>query len=67
LFSKKKDIEPLIYSVEKCQSCGKTTKRKFQEGDYVYKSTSKCSKCSGNVMIIAIYGEYPPEDEKKQQ
>jgi hypothetical protein len=69
LFSKKKKKEetPVIYTVEKCQSCGQKKRRRFQDNDYVYKGGLNCKNCSGSVMITAIYGEYPPEKQQKQK
>lgn len=56
IFSKKKEVlEP--YTVEQCSSCGIMTKRKFHDGDYVFKILEKCSKCDGKMMIAKIFGE----------
>jgi hypothetical protein len=58
IFSRKKKeiIDP--YTVEKCNSCGATSKRKFTEGDYVFKTTHKCTSCNSGQMIISkIFGE----------
>jgi len=54
IFQKKEVIE--TYSVEECGSCKKTSKRKFKEGDYVFK-TNVCSKCEAQSTIIKIFGE----------
>jgi hypothetical protein len=64
-FKKKKEIKPEIFTEESCQACGEKTRRRFEDGDYVYKSVKVCAKCSSsNIMISAIYGEYPPETAK---
>jgi hypothetical protein len=64
LFGKKKEIMPEIYSKETCQSCSEITKRRYEEGDYVYGSGLKCKKCkSSNTVVTAIYGEYPEENK----
>ena len=56
IFSKKEEIrEP--YTVEKCNSCNAETKRKFTEGDYVFKNASQCKSCDGKMIIEKIYGE----------
>ena len=56
MFSKRiEKREP--FSVEQCVSCKKESKRKFQEDDYVFKETSKCSSCQGQLLIIKIFGE----------
>ena len=40
IFRKKKEVlEP--YSIEQCSSCNKTVKRKFKEGDYIFKTAGK--------------------------
>jgi hypothetical protein len=57
-FFKKKEEVLDPYTVEQCNSCNKTSKRKFQEGDYVFKITEKCISCgNGNMMIDKIFGE----------
>ncbi len=62
LFGKKKEVKPEIYSEETCQSCGEKTRRRFEEGDYVYKRTTQCNKCSSSERLVtAVYGEYPGE------
>lgn len=64
---KKKEETPTLYTEEACQSCGEKNKRAFEDSDYIYKSSSRCNKCSGIAMITAIYGEYPPQKEKQKQ
>jgi ribosomal protein L37AE/L43A len=65
LFSKKKEIKPEIYSEDTCQSCGQKARRRFEEGDYVYRSGVQCKKCSSsNTLVTAIYGEYPEENKR---
>jgi hypothetical protein len=58
IFFRKKEeiIDP--YTVEKCNSCSTIMKRKFLVGDYVFKTTNKCTACNSGQMIIAkIFGE----------
>lgn len=57
LFKKKEEmLDP--YTVEQCNACNKTSKRKFKEGDYVFKTTDKCPSCgNGQMMIGKIFGE----------
>ena len=57
IFKKKEPIlEP--YSVDHCTNCSKTTKRKFKEGDYVFKIMEKCASCDvGKIMITKIFSE----------
>ncbi len=56
-FRKKEEIiNP--YTVEKCNSCNVTSKRKFLEGDYVFKTMNKCAACNGGqILIEKIFGE----------
>ena len=56
IFSKKKEII-IPYSVEQCNSCKAISKRKFREGDYVFKNTDTCSSCNGQLLITRIFGE----------
>lgn len=55
IFSKKKEIV-VPYSVEECGSCKATSKRKFNEGDYIFKNTKQCS-CKGQLSVVKIFGE----------
>ncbi len=65
LFGKKKEITPEIYSEDFCQSCSEKTKRRYEEGDYIYGSGLQCKKCmSFNTVVTAIYDEYPEEDTR---
>jgi hypothetical protein len=57
IFSRKKKEIINPYTIEKCNSCNTTAKRKFLEGDYVFKTTNKCSACKGQMMIEKIFGE----------
>jgi len=56
IFSKKKEIVT-PYSVEECGSCKAISKRKFKEGDYIFKNTDPCSSCKGRLSIVKIFGE----------
>ena len=56
MFSKKEE-KRIPYTVEQCESCNKDTKRKFVEGDYVFKETSQCESCKGQLRITKIFGE----------
>ncbi len=57
LFKKKEEVlDP--YAVEQCSSCNNTSKRKFKEGDYIFKTTDKCLSCGNGQMVIdKIFGE----------
>jgi hypothetical protein len=64
LFGKKKEVNPEIYSEDRCQSCSERTKRHFEEGDYVYGTGMQCKRCrSSDTLVTAIYGEYPEGDK----
>ena len=55
MFSKNKIT--LEYTLEKCNKCGNTTKRKFRKGDVLFAELSKCPSCDGVVCIDQIFGE----------
>ena len=55
MFEKNEIIES--HTLEQCDACEKQLKRKFSQGDYVFKHTSKCSSCNGQVIIAKIFGE----------
>lgn len=55
---KKKDEVLDPYTIEQCNSCNKISKRKFKEGDYIFKTMEKCASCgNGQIMISKIFGE----------
>ncbi len=56
MFSKKEE-QRTPYTVEKCVSCNNEIKRKFNEGDYIFKETLSCESCKGQMRIEKIYGE----------
>ena len=60
IFSKKKEIVT-PYSVEECGSCKAISKRKFREGDYIFKKTDQCSSCKDQLSIVKIFGEVSKE------
>ena len=45
------------YTIEQCNSCKEQSKRKFTDGDYVFKDISKCSSCDGQIIVTKIFGE----------
>ena len=57
IFKKKEEIlDP--YSIEQCTNCNAITKRKFKEGDYIFKAIDKCTSCgNGQIIISKIFGE----------
>ncbi len=54
IFSKKEIT--VAYAVEGCDSCEKSTKRKYRRGDTVFARAGPCS-CGGDFYIERIYGE----------
>jgi hypothetical protein len=57
IFKRKKEEIITPYTVEQCESCKTISKRKFKEGDYVFKKTEACSSCKGQLSISKIFGE----------
>jgi len=45
------------YTLLQCNSCKEQSKRKFSDGDYVFKEILKCSSCDGQIIITKIFGE----------
>ena len=56
-FKRKKEELITPYTVEQCNSCGAISKRKFKEGDYVFKKIDTCTSCKGQMSIAKIFGE----------
>lgn len=48
---------PKVITTILCEKCGMKNIRDFQRGDYIFKETEPCPKCSENMMISAIYRE----------
>ncbi|NDB33166.1 MAG: hypothetical protein EB164_06330 [Thaumarchaeota archaeon] len=56
MLSKKE--KPLIaFTVEKCPSCKKETKRKFKEGDCLFAPGMQCDSCKTLTSIAKIFGQ----------
>jgi len=45
----------LVYTIEKCYSCGYINEREYREEDYVGKKIGTCPKCGAPLYIDAIY------------
>ena len=45
------------YTIQQYSSCKEQSKRKFSDGDYVFKEISKCSSCDGQIIVAKIFGE----------
>jgi DNA-directed RNA polymerase subunit RPC12/RpoP len=48
---------PKVITTILCQKCGFKNIRDFESGDYIFKETESCPKCSEKMMISAIYRE----------
>jgi len=57
MFFKKKEKPLVAYTVEKCPSCKKETKRKFKQGDVVLAQSAECTACKIPTRISKIFGE----------
>jgi hypothetical protein len=56
MFSKKEEIR-IAFTVEQCESCNEESKRRFKDGDYVFKEiSSQCDSCKGKLRISKIFG-----------
>ena len=56
MFSKKEEVRT-AYTVEQCKSCHKESKRKFKDGDFIFKEDARCASCKGKLSISKIFGE----------
>jgi hypothetical protein len=56
MFSKKEKTT-VAYTIEKCPSCKKENKRKFQEGDCLFASGQECASCKTPTSISKIFGQ----------
>lgn len=54
---------PKIVTTIECKKCGFKNLRRFEKGDYVFKSVENCQKCNESMLITAIYAE---EEKKKK-
>ncbi len=54
----KEEEKAIAYTIEECKQCKHRLKRNFQNGDYVYKTGSRCSRCGSPTLITMIYAEY---------
>jgi len=61
MFSKKEEFRT-VFTVEQCESCNNESKRKFKDGDYIFKEiSSQCDSCKGKLRISKIFGEVIPK------
>lgn len=48
---------PRIITTIECKKCGFKNLRKYEKGDYIFKSDGNCQKCNEPMLITAIYAE----------
>ena len=48
---------PKIITTTECKKCGFRSLRKFEKGDYVFKSVGSCQNCNEPTLITSIYTE----------
>jgi hypothetical protein len=56
IFSKKEN-QVVAYTVDKCPSCKKESKRKFKDGDVLFAQSTDCSSCKTPMIIAKIFGQ----------
>lgn len=54
MFKKEKII--LAYTVSRCGSCGRESRRRFAPGDHLFAESGRC-QCGGAAAVAMIYGE----------
>jgi len=52
---------PKVFTSIECSGCQFKDIREFQKGDYILKDAGSCPKCTGQMMISAIYKEAEKE------
>ena len=63
--SKLKIVVPPVNTTIECKKCGIKNVREFQRGDYIFKETEPCQKCSDKMMITAIYREVKEKEKER--
>ena len=48
---------PKVVTVTECKKCGFKSLKKFEKGDYAFKTVGNCQKCSEPMLVTAIYAE----------
>lgn len=61
--TQKKEEKGKLLTTKKCLSCNYVLSRPYEKEDYVGKKEGKCPKCSGDMIITAIYLEPPPQPQ----
>jgi hypothetical protein len=63
--SKLKIVVPPVMTTIECKKCGVKNTREFQRGDYIFKETEPCQKCTDRMLITAIYREVKEKPKEK--
>jgi len=63
--SKLKIAVPPVNTTIECKKCGIKNVREFQRGDYIFKETEPCQKCSDKMLITAIYREVKEKEKER--
>jgi len=63
--SKLKIVVPPVTTTIECKKCGIKNVREFQRGDYIFKETEPCQKCSDKMLITAIYREVKEKEKER--
>jgi len=63
--SKLKIVVPPVNTTIECKKCGIKNVREFQRGDYIFKETEPCQKCSDKMIITAIYREVKEKEKER--
>ncbi len=61
--STQKEEKGKLLTMKKCLSCNYVLSRPYEKEDYVGRKEGKCPRCSGDMMITAIYLEPPPQPQ----
>jgi len=63
--AKLKIVVPPVMTTVECKKCGVKNVREFQRGDYIFKETEPCQKCSDKMLITAIYREVKEKEKER--
>lgn len=58
------EIPPVLTTIT-CKNCDFKNQREFERGDFIFKETGPCPKCSNKLLISAIYREVKEKPKKE--
>ena len=58
---RKMEKERIPYTITQCEQCNFESKKKFEQGDFIFKESSSCTSCNGKTRILKIFGELSQE------